>query len=171
MCILVDAQIRVKVAVEGSKPGRVLRFRKFSGKIDPVFFRDVVVLSVTERDLIPDATFRNHPQRFEMRVERVDDVQRRLEPVLDDEADADVVGKSDGLASGHELAVGDHRMHATDERTTETESGASGGESEPDLVDVDIGDVLQNVKVSYLKFNVRTYIKKQNNYMITIAII
>ena len=129
----------MKVAVEGSKPGRVFRFRKLPGNVDPVFFRHVVVLSVTERDLLPDLVFRNHPERLEVRVERVDDVERRLQAMLHDEADADVVRKSDGLAGRHELSVGYHRMHPLDERTAQTKSGASGGEPEFHLVVVFVG--------------------------------
>ena len=78
-----------------------------------------------------------------MRVERVDDVERRLQAMLDDEADADVVRKSDGLAGRHELSVGYHRMHPLDERTAQTKSGASGGEPEFHLVVV-VVDMLQN---------------------------
>lgn len=126
-----EAVVGEKVAVHGQES---LRIRLL---VEPVDLHDVPVvlhLRVAERDLILERLWPQKLHRLQVRVELVDDCQWHLQHVLDDESHCDVVGEADLVAHTDELSFPGNRHHFLGQRATQTESCASGGEPEGDLL-------------------------------------
>lgn len=64
-----------------------------------------------------------HP--LEMRVKRVDNGERHLQQMLNDEAERDVIGKSYFITNGNYFAITCSRYHLNSESTTYTESSTA----------------------------------------------
>ena len=84
-------------------------------------------------------------QRLQMRVELVDDGERRAEDVLGDVADGDVVRKANAIGHVLETAFAGDRRHFLSQSATEAESGASGAEPKCQLFPI-VVDAIENLQ-------------------------